>query len=98
MKDLPHGRVRQEGPARQYDVPFGFDCGPFSAAHTHVMYAAQAGDVARLAWLLARGARLELKDWQGRTLLWAARKGRVATVREPPGAACARRCGGCCEE
>jgi hypothetical protein len=64
VKDLPHGRVRQ-GAA----VPFGFEGGPFSAGRTHVMYAAQAGDVARLTWLLARGARLELKDWKGRTAL-----------------------------
>ena len=84
VKDLPHGRVRREGPARQGDAePFGIEGGPFSAGRTHLMYAAQAGDVARLAWLMARGARLELKDWEGRTALhWAAQEGRVATVRE----------------
>ena len=79
VKDLPHGRVRQEGPApRLAAEPFGFERGPFSAGRTHVMYAAQAGDAARLRWLIARGARLELKDWKGRTaLLWASREGRV---------------------
>ena len=84
VKDLPHGRVRREGPARRgAAVPFGFERGPFSAGRTHVMYAARAGDVARLAWLLARGARLELKDWAGRTALhWACAEGREATVRE----------------
>jgi ankyrin repeat protein len=71
VKDLPHGRVRREGPAAMNDdAPFGFDRGPSSAGRTHLMYAAQAGDVARLTWLLARGARLELKDWKGRTALW----------------------------
>jgi len=84
VKDLPHGRARREGPARQHAVePFGFELGPFSAGRTHMMYAAQAGDAARLRWLIARGARLELKDWKGRTaLLWASWQGRVETVRE----------------
>ena len=84
LKDLPHGRARQEGPAVQGATePFGFDHGPFSAGRTRVMYAAQAGEVARLRWLLARGARLELKDWGGRTALyWASREGRAETVRE----------------
>jgi hypothetical protein len=84
VKDLPHGRVVREGPARQGDAePFGLERGPFSAGRTHVMFAAQAGGVARLAWLLARGARLELKDWRGRTALyWAAREGRAGTARE----------------
>ena len=84
VKDLPHGRVRQEGPALEdADEPFGCERGPFSAERTHLMYAAQAGDVARLTWLLARGARLELKDWMGRTALyWAAREGRVGAVQE----------------
>ncbi len=36
-----------------------------------------------LRWLLARGARLELKDWEGRTALyWASWEGRAETVRE----------------
>ena len=71
VKDLPHGRARREGPAAEdAGAPFGFDRGPSSAGRTHLMYAAQAGDVARLTWLLARGARLELKDWKGRTALW----------------------------
>ena len=39
--------------------------------------------VARLRWLLARGARLELKDWTGRTALhWASQEGRAETARE----------------
>ena len=84
VKDLPHGCVRREGPALQHAAePFGFERGPFSAGRTHVMYAAQAGAVARLRWLIARGARLELKDWMGRTALyWASREGRVEAVRE----------------
>ena len=46
VKDLPHGRVRREGPARQgAAAPFGFERGPFSAGRTHQIYAAQAGDV-----------------------------------------------------
>jgi hypothetical protein len=83
VKDLPHGRVRQEGPALVHcSLPFWCERGPFSAGRTHLMYAAQAGDVARLTWLLARGAQLELKDWKGRTaLFWAAREGRMATLR-----------------
>ena len=84
VKDLPHGRARQEGPTCWFRaVPFGFDLGLLSAGRTHVMFAAQAGDSARLRWLIARGAKLELKDWQGRTaLLWASREGRVEAVRE----------------
>ena len=32
VKDLPHGRLRQEGPAPQHAAgPFGFERGPFSA-------------------------------------------------------------------
>ena len=84
VKDLPHGRVVREGPAAQGATePVGYERGPFSAGRTHVMYAAQAGDVARLKWLLARGARLELEDWEGRSaLFWAAREGRMGAVRE----------------
>ena len=84
VKDLPHGCVRREGPARwDAEEPFGFDLGPCSAGRTHVMYAAQAGLAARLRWLIARGARLELKDWKGRTALsWASQEGRVEAVRE----------------
>jgi hypothetical protein len=38
VKDLPHGRVRREGPAEQYDAaPFGCERGPFSARRTHLM-------------------------------------------------------------
>ena len=49
VKDLPHGCVRQEGPAAEgAEEPFGFEWGPFSAGRTHVMFAAQAGDAERL--------------------------------------------------
>ena len=59
VKDLPHGRARQEGPSVQGATePFGFDLGPRSAKRTRVMFAAQKGDVQRLQWLIARGARL----------------------------------------
>jgi hypothetical protein len=83
VKDLPHGRARQEGPSMQGATkPFGFDLGPCSAKRTRLMFAAQKGDVARLRWLSARGVRLELKDWKGRTALyWASKVGRVETVR-----------------
>ena len=93
VKDLPHGRVRREGPAAQGATkPFGFQRSPLSARRTHVMYAARAGDVARLTWLLARGAQLELKHWEGRTALFlAAREGCMGTVRK---AACTGRGGG----
>ena len=37
VKDLPHGRVVREGPARRgAPKPFGFDRGPFSAGRTHL--------------------------------------------------------------
>ena len=90
VKDLPHGRVVREGPARRgAAVPFGFERGPFSAGRTHVMYAAQAGDVARLTWLLARGARLELKDWAGKKCAVAAGAGRAAGAKGLAGKNCA---------
>ncbi len=83
VKDLPHGTLRREGPARRWLPDFGREAGPFSMARTHLMYVAQAGDVARLRWLLARGAKLELKDWKGWTALhWASAEGRAETVRE----------------
>jgi ankyrin repeat protein len=84
VKDLPHGRARQEGPAAEdAEEPFGFELGPFSAGRTHMMYAAQAGDAARMRWLIARGAKLELMDWRGRTALyWASQEGRMEAVRE----------------
>ena len=68
VKDQPHGCVRLEGPAPRYaTTPFAFDLGPFSARRTHVMSAAQAGNAARLRWLIARGAKLERK-----CILWGA--------------------------
>ena len=57
VKDLPHGRVRREGPAEQGAAGFCCERGPFSAGRTHLMYAARAGDVARLARGCWRGAR-----------------------------------------
>jgi hypothetical protein len=97
VKDLPHGAVPKvdadgdplweldedgdevrddEGERVQVIDPYGKKL-------TRLMYAAQAGDVARLRWLIARGARLELKDWRGRTALhWASVAGCVETVRE----------------
>jgi hypothetical protein len=97
VKDLPHGaRKRKEAdgsplwvrdargaPVRGKNGNNVQAMDPFGAKRTRVMYAAQAGDVARLQWLIARGARLELKDWAGRTAMWwASRAGRVETVRE----------------
>jgi hypothetical protein len=66
VKDLPHGRLRREGPAPRHAAgPFGFELGPFSAGRTHVMYAAKAGDAARLRWLLARGGAAGAKGLGG---------------------------------
>ena len=93
LKDLPHGKLKlkkADGTRLMVDQARADGTtvsvravDPFGKKLTRVMYAAQAGDVARLRWLIARGARLELKDWKGRTALyWASRKGRVETVRE----------------
>ena len=46
------------------------------------MHAAFTGRVARIRWLLARGARLETRDVHGRTaLVWAAEGGSLEAVR-----------------
>jgi hypothetical protein len=97
VKDLPHGprrlweadrspmwvRDARGAIVRDKDGNRVQAVDPFGAKRTRVMYAAQAGKVARLQWLIARGARLELKDWEGLTALsWASREGRVDTVRE----------------
>ncbi len=59
------------------DLPHG------SGRRTRLMYAARAGDVTRLRWLLARGARAELADAAGRTALhWASAAGRAGAVKE----------------
>ena len=93
LKDLPHGKLKLK---KADGTPLMVDearadgtkvrvraVDPFGKKRTRLMYAAQAGDVARLRWLIARGARLELKDWEGRTALyWASSEGRVDTVRE----------------
>ncbi len=56
---------------------------PFGKKRTRLMYAAQKGDLSRLKWLLARGARVQLKDWQGFTALhWACQAGRLDTAME----------------
>ena len=50
---------------------------------THLMYAAMRGNIARMRWLLARGAQLELKDCQGKTALAVASEfGHLEMVRE----------------
>ena len=87
VKDLPHGTLRREGPAKRFYPTFSREAGPYSMARTRLMYAAQAGDAARLRWLLARGSRLELKDWAGRMALsWASGRasgaGSLEVVRE----------------
>ena len=49
---------------------------------THLMYAAARGDVARVRWLLARGAPTELADVRGGTAcIWASLRGHVEVVR-----------------
>jgi hypothetical protein len=81
VTDLPHGLVRREGPAQKGSkVLFGFQV---PAKRTRLMYAAQAGSVARLRRLVAQGAQLELKDYAGRAaLFFASQTGRVEAVRE----------------
>ncbi len=86
VKDLPHGALQikdDDGePLFEKDAhgETVFDAGgkpipvmdPFGKQRTRLMYAAQAGDAARVTWLLARGARKSLCDWKGRTALhWA---------------------------
>ena len=59
------------------DLPHG------PARRTRFMYAARMNNVPRLRWLLARGARLELRDAWGRTALWwAAQRGSGGAVAE----------------
>ena len=96
VKDLPHGAVKLKKPdgtplweLNEKGVEVRKDgkrvraIDPYGKKRTRLMYAAQAGNVARLRWLIARGARLELKDWEGRTaLFWASWEGRVEVVRE----------------
>ena len=97
VTDLPHGAVKLKKPdgTPLWELDEDGDevkddegervqaIDPYGKKRTRVMYAAQAGDVARLQWLIARGARLELKDWEGRTALyWASRARHVEVVRE----------------
>ena len=96
VKDLPHGAVKLKKPdgtplweLNEKGVEVRKDgkrvqaIDPYGKKRTRLMYAAQAGNVARLRWLIARGARLELKDWDGNTaLMWASLEGRLGAVRE----------------
>ena len=57
------------------DLPHGVQ------QRTRLMHAAKVGDVARLRWLLARGARVDRRDWEGRTALyWACSEGRAGAA------------------
>ena len=48
---------------------------------TRLMYAAHSGNPERARWLLARGARLELRDSAGRSaLFWGAREGHCGVL------------------
>jgi ankyrin repeat protein len=86
VKDLPHGALKRKHTepgavltAQEKETVVD----PFGKKRTRLMYAAQAGNVPRLGWLLARGARLELKDWEGHSALWwASYAGRKQTMRE----------------
>jgi len=96
VTDLPHGAVKLKKPDGTPLWELDEDGGevkddkgarvqaidPYGKKRTRLMYAAQAGDVARLRWLIARG-RMELKDWEGRTALyWASRARHVEVARE----------------
>jgi hypothetical protein len=81
LKDLPHGeeRLRSAEEAAAQGLP-EFD--PYGKGLTRLMYAAQKGDVARVEWLLRRGAKLEMKDAEGSTALhWAALTGHLNIVK-----------------
>jgi 26S proteasome non-ATPase regulatory subunit 10 len=87
VKDLPHGALRQMDvvvyPRFCSEEERKTVVDPYGKKRTRLMCAAQAGDVPRLRWLLARGARLELKDWEGHNALWwACYAGRKETIRE----------------
>ena len=87
VKDLPHGALRQMDvvvyPRFCSEEERKTVVDPYGKKRTRLMCAAQAGDVPRLRWLLARGARLELKDWEGHNALWwACYAGRKETMRE----------------
>jgi ankyrin repeat protein len=72
VKDLPHGPTRS-----------GKAVDPFGKRRTRLMFTAAAGDAERLRWLIARGARLEQRDWLGRTALYfSAAEGQLDAARE----------------
>jgi hypothetical protein len=82
LKDLPHGRLRlcDADEAEEEGCP-EFD--PHGNRRTRLMYAARKGDVARVEWLLKRGARLELEDSDGYTALdWACVCGHPEVVKK----------------
>ena len=81
LKDLPHGRkrLRTAEEAAAQGLP-EFD--PYGMGRTRLMYAAHMDDLARVEWLLKRGARLELAGSDGDTALaWASFKGRIRIVQ-----------------
>ena len=81
LKDLPHGRLRLR--SAEEAVAAGLpEFDPYGMGRTRLMYAAYAGDEARVEWLMKRGARLELADSEGYTALaWAAGWGRSGVVK-----------------
>ena len=97
VKDLPHGALLKKDDDGELMFEEDVDgelvlnafgnpipaVDPFGKQRTRLMYAAQAGDLPRLQWLLKRGARVALADWEGHTALhWAASTGRVGVLRE----------------
>ena len=68
LKDLPHGKLRLR--SAEEAVAAGLpEFDPYGMGRTRLMCAAQAGNKARVEWLLKRGARLELADSDGFTAL-----------------------------
>ena len=93
VKDLPHGKLElknADGAPLMVDEARADGTtvrvravDPFGKKRTRLMYAAQAGDVARLRWLLERGAQRGLQAANGRSpLMMAAQKGRLGAVKE----------------
>ena len=81
LKDLPHGPLVVKS-YRLWSVEKCYDFHPFGMKRTRLMYASQKGDVPRVQWLLARGARTELVDSNNCTALhWASWHGHAGVVR-----------------